>query len=182
MRHTGQRQYKCQLCSYTCIQTISLKTHMRNKHPNAEGIHICPYCKFRTVNKRIYNNHMSDHRNGLIPTALKVVADVPETSSAGSRAGNIVSHDNNLQVVQLKYETDGGADGVKKETSDFSTTAGSTVVVSESGGVVEDMDSVLLTEGTQAQSMVVTEAGQLVEGVVVVATGAVLVISLYSFL
>ncbi|KAK7481719.1 hypothetical protein BaRGS_00027092 [Batillaria attramentaria] len=352
MRHTGQRQYKCQLCSYTCIQTISLKTHMRNKHPNAEGIHICPYCKFRTVNKRIYNNHMSDHRNGLIPTALKVVADVPETSSAGSRAGvstvtsepvqvqmqvqtmktgevqvsaedlaklsgveglvsgeisaahliysalsviqqgggvkgtsqtaqllngiqttvttssspsdkegvsthtitfrlptsttaqpptltdasdqvtpsqllteqdtsvqgessgpssqdvesvedqdsrqtlpdeahtfeqvtqvlcaevpkllaagNIVSHDNNLQVVQLKYETDGGADGVKKETSDFSTTAGSTVVVSESGGVVEDMDSVLLTEGTQAQSMVVTEAGQLVEGVVVVATG-----------
>lgn len=75
MRHTGQRQYKCQLCAYTCIQTISLKTHMRNKHPNAQGVvYMCQLCKFRTINKQIYDNHMEDHRNGLIPEAKDAVS------------------------------------------------------------------------------------------------------------
>jgi hypothetical protein len=38
MRHTGQRPYRCNYCSYTCIQAISIKMHMKNKHPNATCI------------------------------------------------------------------------------------------------------------------------------------------------
>lgn len=85
MRHTGQRQYKCQLCAYTCIQTISLKTHMRNKHPNAEGVvYLCSLCKFCTINKQIYDNHMADHHNGLIPEAKSDLAPSRQSSLAVS--------------------------------------------------------------------------------------------------
>lgn len=83
MRHTGQRQYKCQLCAYTCIQTISLKTHMRNKHPNAEGVvYLCQLCKFCTINKQIYDNHMADHNNGLIPEVKSDIAPARQSSLA----------------------------------------------------------------------------------------------------
>ena len=67
MRHSGRKPYKCQHCPYSCIQAISLKTHMKNKHPGcSEGIYMCDQCQYRTVNKQNYDNHLEDHRNGLV--------------------------------------------------------------------------------------------------------------------
>lgn len=66
MRHTGQRLYKCSCCPYTCIQAISIKMHMKNKHPNAPGIFCCNECTYRTVNEQFFKNHIEDHKNGLI--------------------------------------------------------------------------------------------------------------------
>ncbi|XP_076469995.1 uncharacterized protein LOC143300285 [Babylonia areolata] len=98
MRHTGQRQYKCQLCSYTCIQTISLKTHMRNKHPHAEGVvYTCQLCKFRTINKQIFDNHLEDHRNGLVPVEK---LDTNVSSQAPPMTLTIDSAGNNMTVMQ----------------------------------------------------------------------------------
>ncbi|XP_059148906.1 zinc finger protein 652-like isoform X2 [Physella acuta] len=71
MRHTGQKQYRCTQCPYTCIQSISLKQHMRHKHPGTSaGIFQCSRCPFRTINQGIYGNHMQDHKKGLIPDKL----------------------------------------------------------------------------------------------------------------
>ncbi|KAL3860759.1 hypothetical protein ACJMK2_010832 [Sinanodonta woodiana] len=66
MRHTGQKPYKCPHCPYACIQAISLKVHMKNKHPGMEGVYNCELCLFRTINKLHYLNHTKDHENGLI--------------------------------------------------------------------------------------------------------------------
>ncbi|KAH9515123.1 hypothetical protein Btru_019273 [Bulinus truncatus] len=71
MRHTGQKQYRCTQCPYTCIQSISLKQHMRHKHPGTSaGIFQCSRCPFRTINQCIYSNHMQDHKKGLIPDRI----------------------------------------------------------------------------------------------------------------
>ncbi|CAL1526388.1 unnamed protein product [Lymnaea stagnalis] len=71
MRHTGQKQYRCTQCPYTCIQSISLKQHMRHKHPGTSaGIFQCSRCPFRTINQCIYSNHMQDHKKGLIPDKI----------------------------------------------------------------------------------------------------------------
>ena len=65
MRHTGRKPYKCQYCGYACIQAISLKTHMKNKHPGLQGTFTCGQCKYRTVNEKSLQNHIEDHkRNG----------------------------------------------------------------------------------------------------------------------
>lgn len=37
MKHSGVRNYKCNHCSYTCIQASTYKVHIKTKHP---GIHI----------------------------------------------------------------------------------------------------------------------------------------------
>ena len=66
MRHTGQKPYKCHYCSYSCIQAISLKTHLKSKHPGCEGIYSCDACQYHTVNKQNWMNHMEDHKNNLI--------------------------------------------------------------------------------------------------------------------
>ena len=44
------------------FQAISLKTHMKNKHPSMQGIYSCDQCQYRTVNKQKYENHMKDHK------------------------------------------------------------------------------------------------------------------------
>lgn len=62
MRHTGRKPYKCQYCGYACIQAISLKTHMKNKHPGLHGIFTCSQCKYRTVNEQSLRNHIEDHK------------------------------------------------------------------------------------------------------------------------
>ncbi|XP_053402833.1 uncharacterized protein LOC123550398 [Mercenaria mercenaria] len=72
MRHTGQKPYRCPHCPYASIQAISLKVHVKNKHPGMGGIYCCEWCLYKTVNKQQFENHQMDHKNGLIKTEPNV--------------------------------------------------------------------------------------------------------------
>jgi len=76
MRHTGQKPYRCSFCDYTAIQAISLKTHVRAKHPavtssaaaaGATSVYSCQSCSYQTVNRRSWLGHLEDHRNNTAP-------------------------------------------------------------------------------------------------------------------
>lgn len=85
MRHTGQKPYRCPHCPYASIQAISLKVHVKNKHPGMGGIFCCDLCMYRTVNQKQFENHQMDHKNGLIKTEPNVKAvqiDVSKVSQA----------------------------------------------------------------------------------------------------
>ncbi|XP_041376519.1 uncharacterized protein LOC121388997 [Gigantopelta aegis] len=104
MRHTGQRQYKCKYCSYSCIQAISLKSHLRTKHPGREGVYLCGSCSFKTVNKIHYDNHLADHRNGLVQasTVTATHEEKPKrTRVIQQRAGNSLKSEPVIQVENL---------------------------------------------------------------------------------
>ncbi|KAG8192887.1 hypothetical protein JTE90_014663 [Oedothorax gibbosus] len=62
MRHTGDKPYKCPHCPYACIQAISYKTHLRNKHPGMDGLYSCNMCTFKTVSKDNFLHHTADHK------------------------------------------------------------------------------------------------------------------------
>ncbi|KAJ8302895.1 hypothetical protein KUTeg_019291 [Tegillarca granosa] len=94
MRHTGQKKYQCQYCGYACIQAISLKMHVKNKHPGSKGVFCCNICTFRTVNEKNYNNHIEDHKNGLIP-------DVPQQSNEQAPQIIIASGPGQGQTISL---------------------------------------------------------------------------------
>lgn len=63
MRHMGVKPYQCPHCSYACIQAISFKSHMKNKHPGLEGLFSCPYCPYRSVSKYNLDSHVGSHSN-----------------------------------------------------------------------------------------------------------------------
>ena len=66
MRHTGDKPYQCPHCNYACIQAVSLKLHLKSKHPGSDRCYSCNKCPYRSVNKTLYTNHMRDHEMGLI--------------------------------------------------------------------------------------------------------------------
>ena len=115
MRHTGQKPYRCPHCPYASIQAISLKVHVKNKHPGLGGIYCCDWCLYKTVNKQQYENHVMDHKNGLIktePVVKEIQLDLsklpqskrPSTvilgSSLPSVYTSIAENQNILQVLQ----------------------------------------------------------------------------------
>jgi hypothetical protein len=118
MRHTGQKPYRCPHCPYASIQAISLKVHVKNKHPGMGGIYCCDWCLYKTVNKQQYENHVMDHKNGLIKTEPVVkeiqlgplqIVKIPETKRPGTMIlgpnistvyTSVANNQNILQVLQ----------------------------------------------------------------------------------
>ncbi|KAF6031324.1 hypothetical protein EB796_010368 [Bugula neritina] len=82
MRHSGDKPYKCPHCAYACIQAVSLKLHLKSKHPASDRCFSCPKCPYRTVNKTLFGNHLRDHEIGLIDESLLV----PSTEYAQGHA------------------------------------------------------------------------------------------------
>lgn len=88
MRHSGTKPYKCPHCPYACIQAISYKMHMKNKHPGLEGLYACTVCNFRSVSKENYTNHMSDHKRGILAPSAPPGDDASaEATSAAATEG-----------------------------------------------------------------------------------------------
>lgn len=83
MRHTGTKPYKCPHCPYACIQAISYKMHMKNKHPGLEGLFACSLCSFRSVSKENFTNHMSDHKRGILAASANVGSSTASVSLDG---------------------------------------------------------------------------------------------------
>ncbi|GIY41016.1 hypothetical protein CDAR_168671 [Caerostris darwini] len=80
MRHTGDKPYKCPHCPYACIQAISYKTHLRNKHPGLGGLFSCTLCSFKSVSNDNYLNHMSDHKR-LADSVDQATTNLPQAES-----------------------------------------------------------------------------------------------------
>ncbi|XP_069363861.1 PR domain zinc finger protein 5-like isoform X1 [Maniola hyperantus] len=59
--HLKQKDYQCELCSYTCFTNFTLKLHMI-KH-NGERVHECSVCKKTYARKRTLHEHMRIHNN-----------------------------------------------------------------------------------------------------------------------
>ncbi|KAK3085749.1 hypothetical protein FSP39_008122 [Pinctada imbricata] len=112
MRHSGQKPYKCKLCPYTCIQAISLKMHMKNKHfginPEEFGVFYCDRCSFKSINEKIFKYHMEDHKNGLIPDGQPAANKVPEQRLIVTTTNpNILQQDGELvenALIQIQSE------------------------------------------------------------------------------
>ncbi|VDI05496.1 Hypothetical predicted protein [Mytilus galloprovincialis] len=106
MRHTGQRPYRCNYCPYTCIQAISIKMHMKNKHPNAAGVFCCNECTYRTVNEQFFLNHIKDHENGLIQEKEHISNTIHDQSTMQIMNENGIQLQDIIEIQQKSAELD----------------------------------------------------------------------------
>ena len=103
MRHSGHKPYKCPHCTYACIQAISLKVHVKNKHPGMGGVYSCELCLYRSVNKQQYENHVLDHKNGLIQ--LEQTPEGSKMQKSANNARRIKGNAEHRAQTQPKFQT-----------------------------------------------------------------------------
>ena len=54
-------------------QAVSLKLHLKSKHPGSNSCYACSKCPYRSVSKHLFANHMRDHDMGLIDEVSRVL-------------------------------------------------------------------------------------------------------------
>lgn len=100
MRHSGTKPYKCPHCPYACIQAISYKMHMKNKHPGLDGLYACSLCSFRSVSKENYTNHMSDHKRGFLAVPAQLSSPSTANSAASTEGEGLQLPEGTLQQLE----------------------------------------------------------------------------------
>ncbi|KAL3187379.1 hypothetical protein MRX96_025451 [Rhipicephalus microplus] len=171
MRHSGTKPYKCPHCPYACIQAISYKMHMKNKHPGLDGLYACSLCNFRSVSKENYTNHMSDHKRGFLAVPAQLSSPSTTNSTASTEIEGLQVHEATLQqletlqllpgnvnAAQLIYsclsalQQEGGSANPPVVTT-YSTGDGTTITIQVPSSATEDDSgsSLLATPAEQDQ-------------------------------
>lgn len=92
-RHSKESLYKCQLCTYTCIQSTQLTSHILHKHPtmSSNELFICPYCIFKSVSKDKYIAHLNNHAD---KDGIQLLIDITKNPVQAKPRWTIPSHVN----------------------------------------------------------------------------------------
>ncbi len=132
MRHSGEKKYKCPLCTYSCIQATTYKVHVRRKHSSdADGIVFhCTRCLFKTLKEGNFLAHLAGHgsadQDAAAAAAVGAAAAVPGEDVAGPS-----------EPVEATGQQNRGAGrrsgGVKAEEADTTTGGESEDVATEVG-------------------------------------------------
>ncbi|KAK9695560.1 Zinc finger, C2H2 type [Popillia japonica] len=88
--HTGEKPYKCELCSYACAQSSKLTRHMKTHGRIGKDVYRCRFCEMpfsvpSTLEKHMRKCVVNQGKGHLLPTMPMLSADDDSSASIASK-------------------------------------------------------------------------------------------------
>lgn len=88
--HTGEKPYKCELCSYACAQSSKLTRHMKTHGRIGKDVYRCRFCEMpfsvpSTLEKHMRKCVVNQGKGHLLPTMPMLSADEDSSASLTSK-------------------------------------------------------------------------------------------------
>ncbi|XP_022913314.2 B-cell lymphoma/leukemia 11A isoform X1 [Onthophagus taurus] len=88
--HTGEKPYKCELCSYACAQSSKLTRHMKTHGRIGKDVYRCRFCEMpfsvpSTLEKHMRKCVVNQGKGHMLPTMQMLSADEDSSASIASK-------------------------------------------------------------------------------------------------
>lgn len=88
--HTGEKPYKCELCSYACAQSSKLTRHMKTHGRIGKDVYRCRFCEMpfsvpSTLEKHMRKCVVNQGKGHLLPTMPMLSGDEDSSASIASK-------------------------------------------------------------------------------------------------
>lgn len=88
--HTGEKPYKCELCSYACAQSSKLTRHMKTHGRLGKDVYRCRFCEMpfsvpSTLEKHMRKCVVNQGKGHLLPPLPMLCGDDDSSASAASK-------------------------------------------------------------------------------------------------
>lgn len=88
--HTGEKPYKCELCSYACAQSSKLTRHMKTHGRIGKDVYRCRFCEMpfsvpSTLEKHMRKCVVNQGKSHLLPTMPMLSGDEDSSASIASK-------------------------------------------------------------------------------------------------
>ena len=110
--HTGEKPYKCDLCSYACAQSSKLTRHMKTHGRVGKDVYRCRFCDMpfsvaSTLEKHMRKCVVSQNSKGLYTTIPTTSHEPLDTTYKGFHLTSVISDDPSKVFSPFSLKTEG---------------------------------------------------------------------------
>lgn len=127
--HTGEKPYKCELCSYACAQSSKLTRHMKTHGRNGKDVYRCRFCEMPFSVPSTLEKHMrkcvvnqNNKSGGHLLQEMKMHMKMDEEMRHMEMEGHMMRMDEEMRHIKMDDDLDSRDDGDSSASASKDTT------------------------------------------------------------